>query len=63
VFLESAGPLKIHTARYIFESMCRGYNLTFKEAPNGVTEEQLAELFKLENRKMVNLRPKMIHMT
>ena len=43
--------------------MCQGYNLKFEAAPDGVTKEQLYELTKLENRKMVNLRPKMIHMT
>jgi len=53
----------VDRSRYIFESMCQGYNLKFEAAPDGVTKEQLYELTKLENRKMVNLRPKMIHMT
>ncbi|KAL5262221.1 hypothetical protein ACHWQZ_G007813 [Mnemiopsis leidyi] len=52
----------VDRSRYIFESMCQGYNLTFEEAPDGVTDEQLRELSKLESRKMVNLRPKMIQM-
>lgn len=50
----------IQRSRYIFEKMCPGYNYKFEEAQNGVTPEQLAELSRLESRKMVTLRPKMV---
>ena len=46
--------------RYIFEAMCPGYDLSFTAAPDGVTPEQLDQLSKLESRKMVLLRPKMM---